>query len=93
MGISMRSFRFSQRPAELIPEDVRERLQAAGLLQAFEHRSITEQYRDITRVNAADGEAVRAQRIDRIIATLSRDSQYQDSRWKTGLGGNVRTPA
>lgn len=89
----MRGFHFSQRPGELIPEDVRERLQAAGLLQAFEHRSVTEQYRDITRVNAATDEAVRAQRIGKIIAALSRDSQYQNSRWKTGLGGNLRTSA
>lgn len=89
----MRGFNFSQRPAELIPEDVRERLQAAGLLQAFEHRSVTDQYRDITRVNAAPEEAVRAQRIGKIIAALGRDSQYQNSRWKTGLGGNLRTSA
>lgn len=89
----MRSFGFSQRTGELIPEDVRDRLQAAGLLQAFQHRSTSEQYRDIARVNASIGDAGRALAIDRIIAALSRDSQYQDGRWKTGLGSNRRMPA
>ncbi len=88
----MRIFQFFGRSSVSIPHDVRHRLQEAGARQMFERRPVTEQKRNLQWIGKAQDEAARRERIDRLIDSLKRESQYQTSRWTYGFGGR-RTSA
>ena len=88
----MRVFQFFGRSNVTIPHDVRQRLQEAGVRQMFERRPVTEQKRNLQWIAKARNDAARRERIDRLIDSVKREAQYQNSRWTYGFGGR-RTSA
>ena len=82
----MRKSQALNRSSVAIPEDVRKRLSEGGVRQAFERRPVAEQRRSIEWIRKAGDEAARRTRIEHLIDTLKRETQYENSRWTYSLG-------